>query len=123
MKKTTRISYNWKSDVKYTLIWSVIIITVFLGFLELSSKIKRPIHEILIFFYGFTLPLITFVIGLRPILSLFTIPDTLFINKNGQLMTENLQIIAPENIKTFELNPIGFGPGYLIYYEMTFFNS
>src|SRR5690606_13470496 len=42
---------------------------------------------------------------------------------NGQLMTENLQIIAPENIKTFELNPIGFGPGYLIYYEMTFFNS
>ena len=118
--KKTRIAYNWKFDGAYTFFWSLVFLTIFLLTFELLAESKRPSHELLIAFYGFALPIITLFIGLRPILSLFTLPDTLFVNDTGLLMTSESEIITVENISTLEINQVGAGSGYLIYYEMTF---
>ncbi len=66
------------------------------------------------------MPIITLFIGLRPILSLFAIPDTLYINDNRQIVTKELEVITNDNIQTLEINQIGAGSGHLVYYEMTF---
>ena len=118
--KKTRIAYNWKFDGAYTFFWSFVFLTIFLLTFELLAESKRPSHELLIAFYGFALPIITLFIGLRPILSLFTLPDTLFVNDTGLLITSESEIITVENISTLEINQVGAGSGYLIYYEMTF---
>jgi hypothetical protein len=72
---------------------------------------------------GLFVPIITFFIGLRPVLSLFTFPDTLLLNESGQLTISKGDIIKTENIKSLEINQVGFGQGHLVYYELTFFEK
>lgn len=121
--RQNRISYNWKYDATYTFIWAIIIVSLFILVFQTILHPGKPIIKPLLAINGLFVPIITFFIGLRPILSLFTIPDTLFINNKGQLMTGDLEIITPEDIKSLELNRIGFGSGHLIYYEMTFYKT
>ncbi|GGG30670.1 hypothetical protein [Pontibacter amylolyticus] len=119
MLKKTRITYNWKTDTIYTLFWSFVFVTFFVWALQLIDLIRIPVNEFLFGIYGFVLPVISFFIGLRPVLSLFTVPDTLFINEKGQLITSDSEIIKIEDIQTLEINQVGAGSGHLVYYELT----
>jgi len=116
--KKTRITYNWKFDGLYALIYLSVFLTVFLLIFEFSADFKKPLHKLLIAFYGIFLPILTLFIGFRPILSLFTVPDTLYINEKGQLITTELEIISLKNIESLEINQVGAGSGHLLYYEI-----
>jgi hypothetical protein len=77
----------------------------------------------LLLIYLLSVPLTTFFVGLRPVISLFTLPDILFLNDSGQLTLKNGDIIKIDNIKSLEVNQVGFGQGHLVYYELTFFEK
>jgi hypothetical protein len=118
--KRNRISYNWRHDATYTFIWVVIITTLFVLLLQAIFHPGKPITEPLLAINGLVVPIITLFIGLRPILSLFTIPDTLYIDYKGQIVTKEWEVITNDEIHTLEINQVGAGSGHLIYYEMTF---
>jgi len=118
--KKIRIAYNWKFDGLYTFFWALVFFTIFLLTFELVAESKRSFHELFLGFYGFGLPIITLFIGFRPILSLFTVPDTLYINEKGLLITGESEIFTVEDIRALEINQVGAGAGHLIYYEITF---
>ena len=118
--KKNRISYNWLIDASYTLIWAILIATLFVLILQTIIHPGEPMIKPLLAINGLFVPIITIFIGLRPILSLFAIPDTLYINDNRQIVTKELEVITNDNIQTLEINQIGAGSGHLVYYEMTF---
>jgi hypothetical protein len=119
----TRISYNWKTDFIYALLWSFVFVTFFVWALLLIGLVRIPINEFLFGIYGFGIPVISIFIGFRPILSLFTVPDTLFLNQNGQLLTSDSEIIKIEDIQSLEINQVGAAAGHLIYYELTLYKT
>ena len=112
-----RISYNWLKDMIYTGIWSFIITTIFVVIMEIiihnDNQFVKPILAI-----NFVIvPFAILFIGLRPILGLRIIPDTLFIKKN-KITLENGEIILIENITSIEVHQIGAVQSHLLYYEM-----
>ena len=121
--KRTRITYNWASDTVYTLICSLIFTTAFAIVLQTIIHPGESIVKPLLAINGLFVPIITFFIGLRPVLSLFTIPDTLFLNESGQLTRSNGEVIRTDNIKSIDINQLGLGQGHLIYYELIFFEK
>ena len=118
--KRNRISYNWRHDATYTFIWAIIIATLFVLILQTIIHPGKPIIKPLLAINGLFVPIVTLFIGLRPVLSLFTIPDTLYINDKGQIVTKELEVITNDKIQILEINQVGAGSGHLIYYEMTF---
>ena len=118
--KRNRISYNWRHDATYTFIWAIIIATLFVLILQTIIHPGKPIIKPLLAINGLFVPIVTLFIGLRPVLSLFTIPDTLYINDKGQIVTKELEVITNDKIQNLEINQVGAGSGHLIYYEMTF---
>lgn len=121
--KRNRISYNWRHDATYTLLWAIIISTLFVLILQTIIHPGKPLLEPLLAINGLVVPITTLFIGLRPILSLFTIPDTLYINDKGQIVTKESEVITNNKIQSLEINQVGAGSGHLIYYEMTFNNE
>ncbi len=118
--KHNRISYNWRHDATYTFLWAIIISTLFVLILQTIIHPGKPLLKPLLAINGLFVPLITLFIGLRPIFSLFTIPDTLYINDKGQLLTRDSEVVSLDNIQTLEINEVGATKSHLIYYEMTF---
>jgi len=121
--KRTRITYNWARDTIYTLTWTLIVTTLFVIVLQTIIHPGESMIKPWLAINGLFVPIITFFIGLRPVLSLFTLPDTLFLNEGGQLTIRNGDIIKTDNIKSLEINQVGFGQGHLVYYELTFFEK
>ena len=97
--------------------------TVFEMVLKATINPDDSLDKRLLFIYILTVPLTTIFVGLRPVLSLFTFPDTLFLNDSGQLKLRNGDVIKLANIKSLEINQVGFGQGHLLYYELTFFEK
>jgi len=97
--------------------------TVFEMVLKATINLNDSPDNRLLFIYLLTVSLTTFFVGLRPVLSLFTFPDTLFLNDIEQLTLSNGDIIELDNIKSLEVNQVGFGQGHLLYYELTFFEK
>lgn len=117
--KINRISYNWRQDATYTCIWAIIIVTLFVLILQALIHPGESLTMPLLAINGFFVPIITFFVGLRPVLGLFAIPDTLYINAQGQLITSTAEVITMEDIDRLEICQVGAGAGHLIYYEMT----
>ena len=108
-----RIAYNWVKDFAYTFIWSAIGSAVFVGVMHLFVA---PQHDVLksavLLSFAITLP-----IGMRPVYSLFTIPDTLYLT-GEKLHRANGEIIDIQNIAGLTVNTIGLGSGELQFYEL-----
>lgn len=117
--KKNRISYNWLADSAYTMVWTSIFTTLLVISIQIFSQ-NKPFIQPLISINIFAILIPTFFIGLRPILSLFTIPDTLYVNHKGQLVTKESEVITHDKIQALEINQVGAGSGHLIYYKMTF---
>ena len=112
-----RISYHWLKDMVYTATWSFIITTIFVIIIEIilhnDKQFIKPILAINLLIIPFSI----LFLGLRPILGLRIIPDTLFINKN-KLTLENEEVILIENIISIEVHQIGAAQSHLLYYEI-----
>jgi len=108
-----RISYNWTKDSIYTLKWILISTTIFvliMNFFVIAQQ--NMLSEILAISI-----LITLIIGSRPILGLFTIPDTLYL-VNNKIELETGELIEPKVIKAVWVKSTGTGPREVSYYEI-----
>ena len=111
MKK--RITYNWIKDSMYTFLWAFLASSIL--FIAIGFYIKSHdsiIKDILILSF-----IITGIIGARPLLSLLTIPDTLYL-KGGKLWFSDVDFIDVNDIKTVWIKRIGAGSRAFKYYEI-----
>jgi hypothetical protein len=111
MKK--RITYHWIKDSMYTFIWASLASAIF--FLVISLFVKSQdsiILNILILSC-----IISITIGARPLLSLFAIPDTIYL-KDGKLLLSDGDFIDINDIKTVWIKRIGAGSREFKYYEI-----
>jgi hypothetical protein len=111
MKK--RITYHWIKDSMYTFLWAFLassILFVAIGFFLKSHD--STIKDILILSC-----IISGIIGARPLLSLFAIPDTLYL-KDGKLWLSDGDSIDINDIKIVWIKSIGAGSRKFKYYEI-----
>ena len=102
----------------YTAIWATIITTIFVIILQIvihnGNQFIKPLLALNLLF----VPLATLFGGLRPILGLRIVPDTLYIDRN-KLTFKNGEEIDIENIESVNVHQIGAAQSHLLYYEMT----
>lgn len=111
MKK--RIAYNWIKDSMYTFLWAFLASSIFFTVMSFFVKSQDSI-----FLNIFILSLIiSVIIGARPLLSLFTKPDTLYL-KDGKLCLSDGDFIEINDIKTVWIKRIGAGSREFKYYEI-----
>lgn len=67
---------------------------------------------------GFIVLLATLIGGLRPILGLRIIPDTLYIDHAKNLTFKNGEIIKVDNIQELTVHEIGVNESHMQYYEI-----
>ncbi len=114
-----RISYYWFGDMVYTIFWSIINTTVFVIILQLIFHPGKPMLTPLIVLNCFVIPITAIFIGLRPMLALFTIPDTLYVDDRNRIYHSNGTEIKAENITQIEIKQIGSGKSHMLYYEIS----
>lgn len=117
--KEKRVSYNWLIDMFYTLFWALLITTVFVIFLQLLIHPEKLMLTPILVINGLFVPIITIFIGLRPVVSLFVIPDTLFVDNRNRIYLNNREEIKIENIEKIDVKQIGAAQSHMIYYELT----
>lgn len=112
-----RITYYWPTAVLHTALWTAILISLLVIsfqylFLEGGIKLKGLLAVNLLF-----IPVASIFIGLRPILGLFVVPDTLY-RKGEKLLLRNSEEIEIKNIKKVYVHRIGFGSNATLYYQI-----
>lgn len=97
----------------YTFFWCTGIVTAILSLLvAFWGPGTSMIHNIIALSCACSIP-----IGLRPIMGLFAIPNTLYL-KHDKLCLQNGEYIDIQDIKTLWIKKIGFGANELKYYEI-----
>ena len=93
--KIRRISYYWLQDLGFAFLYIFLIVSLFyFSFRILNISIKSN-TEFLLVLYLFVTPMFSFIIGLRPILGLRKIPDTLYIDNISNLYVNKLFLKFP----------------------------
>jgi hypothetical protein len=113
-----RISYNWLIDMFYTMFWAILITTIFVCLLQLIMHPGKSMLTPILAINGLFVPIITIFIGLRPVISLFVIPDTLHVDKRNRIYLNNREEIEIETIAEINVKQIGVAQSHLIYYEL-----
>ena len=113
-----RISYHCLLDMLYTMLWAIFIMTTLVITLQLIIHPGKALLTPIIALNGLFVPLITIFIGLRPVLSLFVKPDTIYIDNNNRLFLKNNEQIYIEHIEKINVKQIGVAQSHLIYYEI-----
>ena len=114
-----RISYNWFIDMFYTMFWAILITTTFVICLQPIIHPGKSMLAPILAINGLFIPIITIFIGLRPVVGLFVIPDTLYIDNRKRIYLNNREEIKIENIAKIDVKQIGAAQSHLIYYELT----
>ncbi|NVK03793.1 MAG: hypothetical protein HWD92_03175 [Flavobacteriia bacterium] len=113
-----RISYHWFKDMIYTIIWTTIIVSIFAIIIQIIIHNDFKFIPLLIVLNLSFVPASAIFVGLRPILGLRIVPDTLYI-VNNNLILKNGEEIDLDNVKSVDVHEIGAAQSHFVYYEIT----
>src|SRR5690554_8156503 len=98
-----RISYNWFIDMFYTMFWAILITTTFVICLQPIIHPGKSMLAPILAINGLLITIITIFIGLRPVVGLFVIPDTLDIDKSKRTYLNKREEFKIENTATTDV--------------------